>query len=118
MNVAPEPPLLLVTPTYPRALRLSFLRRCAEDFRGVPNLLWVVVEDDAALAADVERSLRESGVTHVYLAHGPTRSWGMPNATEAFSTFAIIVSPALSISPTMTTNINRRCLTSSEGSDG
>jgi hypothetical protein len=33
----------------------------------------------------------------------------MPNATEAFNTFAIIASRALSISPTMTTNINRRC---------
>ena len=40
----------------------------------------------------------------------------MPNAIEASSTFAIIVSRALSISPTMTTNINRRCLTSSDGS--
>lgn len=76
MNVAAESPLLLVTPTYPRPLRLSFLRRCAEDFRGVPNLLWIVVEDDVALAADVERLLGESGVTHIYLAHGPTRSWG------------------------------------------
>jgi hypothetical protein len=65
MNVASEPPLLLVTPTYPRPLRLSFLRRCSEDFRGVPNLLWIVVEDDAILAADVERVLGESGVTHI-----------------------------------------------------
>ena len=42
---------------------------------------------------------------------------GTPNATEAFNIFAIIVSRALSISPTMTTNIKRRCLTSSDGSD-
>jgi hypothetical protein len=83
MNAAPEPQLLLVTPTYPRPLRLSFLRRCAEDFRGVPNLLWIVVEDDVALAADVERLLAESGVTHIYLAHGPTRSWGNAQRNRA-----------------------------------
>jgi glycosyl transferase family 43 len=69
-------PLLFVTPTYPRPRRLSFLRRCAEDFRGVPNLLWLIVEDDARLAPEVERLLAESGVAHLYAAHGPTRCWG------------------------------------------
>ena len=82
--MATETPLLLVTPTYPRPLRLGFLRRCAEDFRGVPNLLWLVVEDDTGLAADVERLLRESGITYVYIAHGPTRSWGNAQRNRAF----------------------------------
>jgi Glycosyltransferase family 43 len=71
-----DPPLLFVTLTYPRPSRLSFLRRCAEDFRGVPNLLWLVVEDDAQLAPEVEQLLAESGVAHLYMAHGPTRNWG------------------------------------------
>jgi len=69
-------PLLLVTPTYPRPLRLSFMRRCADDFRGVPNLLWIVIEDDSSLNGDVEQLLVDSGIKHVYLAHGPTRWWG------------------------------------------
>jgi len=71
-----DPPLLLVTSTYPRPLRLSLLRRCAEDFRAVPNLFWLVVEDDAQPAPEVERLLAESGIAHLYAAHGPTRRWG------------------------------------------
>src|SRR5579864_6365864 len=69
-------PLLFATPTYPRPQRLSFLRRCAEDFRGVPNLIWLVVEDDARLAPEVEQLLAESGIAHLYMAHGPTRRFG------------------------------------------
>ena len=76
MRMPVDPPLLLVTSTYPRPLRLSLLRRCAEDFRAVPNLFWLVVEDDAQPAPEVERLLAESGIAHLYAAHGPTRRWG------------------------------------------
>ncbi len=75
--------LLVVTPTYPRPLRLSFLRRCAEDFRAIPNLLWLVIEDDSGVAPEVERLLVESGISHVYMAHGPTRSWGNAQRNRA-----------------------------------
>lgn len=71
-----DQPLIFVTPTYPRRSRLGFLERCARDFSAVRDLFWLVVEDDAATAPDVERLLAQSGVRHLYLAHGPTRKWG------------------------------------------
>jgi hypothetical protein len=74
--MAGDPPLLIVTPTYPRPLRLRFLKRCVEDFRAVGNLFWFVIEDDANTSPEVERLLAESGIAHLYAAHGPTRFWG------------------------------------------
>jgi glycosyl transferase family 43 len=71
-----ETPLLIVTPTYARPLRLSFLKRCAEDFRAVANLFWIVVEDGKDPAPDVAGLLSSSGVANVYLTCGPTRAWG------------------------------------------
>jgi hypothetical protein len=71
-----EASLLIVTPTYPRPLRLRFLKRCAEDFRAVRNLFWLVVEDDTQTCPEVARLLADSGIAHLYAAHGPTRSWG------------------------------------------
>jgi hypothetical protein len=71
-----ETKLLIVTPTYTRPLRLSFLNRCAEDFRVVSNLLWIVVEDAEEPAPEVAQLLSRSSLDYVYLTCGPTRAWG------------------------------------------
>ncbi len=75
--------LLLVTPTYARPQRLKLLKRCVKDFRDVPNLLWLVVEDDSGLDREVNRLLVASGISHIYMAHGPTRHWGNAQRNRA-----------------------------------
>ena len=71
-----EASLLFVTPTYPRRQRMRFLRRCADDFRPVHNLFWIVIEDGDETSPEVGQLLAQSGVPHIYVAHGPTRRWG------------------------------------------
>ena len=69
--------LLLVTTTFPHELQRAKLMHCARllstEGRGV---LWLVAEDAAAPSPDVSQLLSESGVPHVHLAFGPTRSGG------------------------------------------
>jgi hypothetical protein len=71
-----EASLLFITPTYPRRQRMRFLRRCAHDFRSVHNLFWIVIEDGDQTSPEVGQLLAQSGIPHIYAAHGPTRRWG------------------------------------------
>ena len=68
--------LLFITPTYPWRWRMRFLQRCADDFRPVHNLFWIVIEDGDETSPEVGQLLAQSGVQHIYIAHGPTRRWG------------------------------------------
>lgn len=70
------PSLIIVTPTYPRPLRIRYLRRLAKAFAGIPNFLWLVVEDGESPASDVQLLLRQSGIDHCYLNAGPSNDSG------------------------------------------
>jgi len=69
-------PVLVVTPTYDRPHRVAYLERCVTTFRSIDGLFWVVVEDAATPRHEIAELLAQSGIHHVYLAHGPTRRWG------------------------------------------
>jgi glycosyltransferase involved in cell wall biosynthesis len=69
-------PVLLVSPTYDRPRRIAYLERCISCFGSIPDLFWVVVEDAAQPDPAVTELLATSGISHTYLAHGPTRRWG------------------------------------------
>lgn len=69
-------PLLIVTPTYDRPQRIALLERCIATFRRIASLHWIVVEDAGEPDATVASLLAQSGVSHTYLAVGPTRAWG------------------------------------------
>jgi len=69
-------PLLVVTPTYERPERIALLERCLATFRGIAGLHWIVVEDAAERHPSVARWLIQSGLSHTYLAVGPTGAWG------------------------------------------
>jgi hypothetical protein len=66
--------LLFVTPTFSWRGRIRFLRRCADDFRSVHNLFWIVIEDGDKTSSEVEQLLAQSGVRYTYVAYGPTRN--------------------------------------------
>jgi hypothetical protein len=69
-----EASLIFVTPTYAWRGRERYLRRCADAFRRVRDLFWIVIEDGDRTSPEVEQVLDRSGVPHLYAAHGPTRS--------------------------------------------
>ena len=75
-NVVTQRPLLVVTPTHDRADRMAYLERCLSLFSQVSDLHWIVIEDAAAPSPDVAQLLAQSGISHEYLATGPTRRWG------------------------------------------
>lgn len=76
LPIANDRPILVVTPTYDRPGRVALLERCLSTFRHVPGLRWIVIEDAAAPSPEVAQLLAESGLSHTYLAVGPTRAWG------------------------------------------
>src|SRR5215470_1059420 len=69
-------PVLVVTPTYDRPQRIAYLERCIACFQSIAGLFWIVVEDAESQCREVADLLNRSGISHVYLAHGPTRRWG------------------------------------------
>ncbi|MEI8348983.1 MAG: glycosyltransferase family 2 protein [Candidatus Omnitrophota bacterium] len=75
--------LIIITPTYPRANRIACLDRCANVFKKVDELLWIVIEDGAALNEEVTQLLKQSGINHIYLHFGPTRCWGNEQRNHA-----------------------------------
>src|SRR5579871_1258736 len=75
-RTANDRPILVVTPTFDRPGRMAFLERCLATFRRIAGLHWIVVEDGALCSPAVAELLAASSVSHVYLAHGPTRAWG------------------------------------------
>ncbi|PRQ20859.1 putative 1,4-beta-D-xylan synthase [Rosa chinensis] len=66
----PRKQVIVVTPTYNRALQAYFLNRVAQLLRLVPPpLLWIVVETKAA-SAETAEILRKSGVMYRHLVCG------------------------------------------------
>lgn len=75
-SIVDDRPLVVVTPTYDRPLRVPLLERCIATFQRVAGLHWIVVEDAAEPHPQIAALLARSGIDHVYLAAGPTRAWG------------------------------------------
>lgn len=72
----PQPRLLLLTVTFPHKLQLLKLRHCVHTIRGMPDVLWIVVEDAAEPSPDVAALLADAGVPARHMAIGPTRRGG------------------------------------------
>ena len=84
-TAAPHAPqLLLVTVTFAHRLQAQRLEQCARALRGVPNVLWIVVEDSRdkseLVSGMLARQWPGSGATAPlatrHLAHGPTNKGG------------------------------------------
>lgn len=65
--------IIVVTPTYNRPNRKKYLQRVMRTLRRVPNILWLLVEDDSKKDPDIELLLNKSMIEHLYLNIGPTR---------------------------------------------
>ncbi|KAJ8645489.1 hypothetical protein MRB53_007237 [Persea americana] len=66
-DFVPRKQLIVVTPTYNRALQAFYLNRLGQTLRLVPPpLLWIVVEMNSA-SAETAEMLRKSGVMHRHL---------------------------------------------------
>lgn len=76
--------LLIVTATYERPGRLEYISRVSDSLRGVPDLLWIVAEDDNQLNKNVGRFLKKSQICYSYLAAGKTRDMGNTPKSKAF----------------------------------
>lgn len=59
--------LILITCTYQKPHRLSYIKKCIATFKNVPDILWIVVEDGHDIDKKVESLLNESGIPYVYL---------------------------------------------------
>jgi Glycosyltransferase family 43 len=59
--------LIVITPTYDRAVQRACLIRVAAQLAGVPNLLWVVVEDGERPLQSTRHFLESTGIEYVYL---------------------------------------------------
>jgi len=55
---------------------MALLERCLATFQRVDGLHWIVVEDAVEPHPLVAHLLKQSGLSHTYLAFGPTNSWG------------------------------------------
>lgn len=75
-GIAPQRPVLVVTPTHNRPGRMAYLERCLSVFSKVPGLHWIVVEDAGEPSPEVAELLSRSGIRHELFATGPTRCWG------------------------------------------
>jgi hypothetical protein len=59
--------IFVITPTYKRPERLADMTRLAQTLMHVPDIVWIVVEDDVTTSLPVERLLERSKIPHVYL---------------------------------------------------
>ncbi|MBF0594275.1 MAG: hypothetical protein HQL22_04840 [Candidatus Omnitrophica bacterium] len=59
--------LLIITCTYRRPHRMHFLEETLKVFRQIPNMRWIVVEDDHAVDPQVKEFLGQCGIPYVYL---------------------------------------------------
>ncbi len=67
--------LLIVTCTYQKPRRLSFIKECISKFKLVPHMRWILVEDGQDIDAQVKKLLDVSGIDYIYL-HLYSRSHG------------------------------------------
>ncbi|MBF0595829.1 MAG: hypothetical protein HQL22_12805 [Candidatus Omnitrophica bacterium] len=68
MQCQPGVELLIVTCTYHRPYRLSFINECIKVLSLVPDVRWIVVEDGHDIDAQVKVLLDKSGISYVYLS--------------------------------------------------
>lgn len=68
--------LILITPTWERENRMSYLERLASVVKPVSDMTWLVVEDGAVPSEEVSDLLGSTQIEHRYWAVGPTRDKG------------------------------------------
>lgn len=64
--------IFVITPTYSRPERLADMTRFAQTLMHVRDLIWIVVEDGKNLSDPLERLLKRSGISYVYLKAAKT----------------------------------------------
>jgi len=68
--------LIVITCTYERPLRQRYVLRLIDVFKKIPDLLWIIVEDDSTCSREINELLCASGIKYKYLAVGPTKDKG------------------------------------------